>query len=285
MYEYANATDDFAGMDWMVDCDWNEFIRFYYDYTDMLQPADPPLISIETLSTTYTLDENCHDEFRFIIPEEALYQFEAQIISGDVDFKIATNLGGELTILGYSELYNPDDAVDEVYQMKLPSGQYYLLLRSKEDSSFNILIKEIDYETLQMNTPITKFGCSFLGDVSGHFIQTSNYYYQIELGIDSYTFQLNNSELVNFKLAIYTLDWALLIKNNEAIAGENIILELNSTTTQTVVLMVFGSLCSGEFTLEVIGKAAGKFGLSFNVIIGLAIITIPVILFLKRKKK
>ncbi|NHJ48653.1 MAG: hypothetical protein FK733_12785 [Asgard group archaeon] len=286
MYHYANITGAFIGMDWLLACDWGEFLRFYYDFTDMYGPADPTSVSLGEVSTTQNFQEGYMGNYMFSATEDGFYEIDIQIASGDVDIQVGKIVDGYLEFLGFSKLVNPDDSVNEIYQIYLTAGMHNLFIKSNAISSFTIHVHKISPEELPMNEAKIINGCSVNGDGTGHYIQDANYYYSINLGIDDYSFVLNNTALTNYQIAIYTMDWTLLASDTTVSLDENILLIYNCTTSQTVLIHINGSSCSGDFTLMVIGKDTGKAGISLGQVIGItALVFIPMIIILRRNKK
>jgi hypothetical protein len=191
-----------------------------------------------------------------------------------------------MEIIGSSKLVNPDDSINEVYNIYLTKGMHYLLIKCNTQSSYKILIQEIEPTILTMNEEKTKYSYSINGDGTGHFIQDSNNYYSIDLVVDQYTFILNNTEFTDFQMDLYYQNWTFMTSIKPTGLNEDLVFIFNSTESQTVFINIRGSQESGYFTLKVIGKSSGNQGIPFGLIISFAIMAmLPIVFITKRKKK
>ncbi|MCK5298680.1 MAG: hypothetical protein KAJ76_07230, partial [Candidatus Heimdallarchaeota archaeon] len=193
-YDYANRTGTFAGMDWQVHTSWGEFLRAYYDYSDLAPPSGPQMVAKGTETSTYLLDKDYHKEFIVNILTEGVYEFNMFLSSGDVDFDIGASFSQGIVIVGRSWLINPDDGMVETCRLLLTPNIYYIFIQGKAaTSAFSILIDKYEIPTIELNTLESTGGGSSEGNPSAHYIQNLCHYYTINLNIDQFTFVLNNT--------------------------------------------------------------------------------------------
>jgi len=287
-YDYANRTGSFAGMDWQVHTFWGEFLRAYYDYSNLAPPYNPQMIQKETETTTYSLDQNHHKEFIVSISTEAVYEFNIFLTSGDVDFEIGVSFSQGIVIVARSWLINPDDGMIETCRLLLSPNIYYIFIQGMAASSaFSVLVDKYDIPTIELNTPETTGGGSSEGNPTAHYIQDLGHYYTINLNIDQFTFVLNNTATTDYQIVIYDENWNELTSQAPVSTGADIVLEYNCTSAMIVFVEIYSTVGSGNFTFEIIGTPTKRNGLPSMLLLSIFISANVIILavYSWRKKR
>jgi len=287
-YDYANRTGTFAGMDWQVHTSWGEFLRAYYDYSDLSPPNSPQMVAKGTETSTYLLDQNYHKEFIVSISSEAVYEFNMFLSSGDIDFEIGASFSQGIVIIARSWLINPDDGKIETCRLLLSPNIYYIFIQGMAASSaFTILIDEYEIPTIELNTLETTGGGSSEGNPTAHYIQDLGHYYTINLNIDQFTFVLNNTATTDYQIVIYDENWNEIASQAPVSIGSDIILEYNCTIAMIVFIEIYSTVGSGNFTFEIQGTPTKRNGLSSLSLLSIFISANAIILTLYswRKKR
>ncbi len=287
-YDYANRTGTFAGMDWQVHTSWGEFLRAYYDYSNLSPPNSPQMMAKGTETSTYLLDQNYHKEFIVSIPSEAVYEFNMFLSSGDIDFEIGVSFSQGIVIIARSWLINPDDGMIETCRLLLSPNIYYIFIQGMAASSaFTILIDKYEIPTIELNTLKTTGGGSSEGNPTAHYIQDLGHYYTINLNVDQFTFVLNNTATTDYQIVIYDENWNEIASQAPVSIGSDIILEYNCTTAMIVFIEIYSTVGSGNFTFEIQGTPTKRNGLSSLLLLSIFISANAIILTLYswRKKR
>jgi len=287
-YDYANRTGSFAGMDWQVHTSWGEFLRAYYDYSNLAPPNGPQMIAKGTETSTYLLDQNYHKEFIVSISSEAVYEFNIFLSSGDVDFEIGVSFSQGIVIIARSWLINPDDGMIETCRLLLSPNIYYIFIQGMAASSaFSILIDKYEIPTIELNTPETTGGGSSEGNPTAHYIQDLGHFYTIYLNIDQFTFVLNNTATTDYQIVIYDENWNELTSQAPISTGSDIVLEYNCTSAMIVFVEIYSTDGSGNFTFEIIGTPTKRNGLPSMLLLSIFISANAIILtvYSWRKKR
>ncbi len=285
-YDYANRTGSFVGMDWQIHTLWGEFLRAYYDYSNLAPPNSPPMIGKGTETSNYLLDQNYHKEFIVSIATEGVYEFNMFLSSGDVDFEIGASFSQGIVIVGRSWLINPDDGMIETCRLLLTPNIYYIFIQSiAASSSFSILIDEYEIPTIELNTLETTGGGSSEGNPTAHYIQDLGHYYTINLNIDQFTFVLNNTATTDYQIVIYDENWNELTSQAPVSIGFDIVLEYNCTSAITVYVEIYSTVGAGNFTFEIQGTPTKRNGLSSLLLLSILISANAIILTLNSSGK
>ena len=287
-YDYANRTGTFAGMDWQVHTSWGEFLRVYYDYANLAPPSGPQMVAKGTETSTYFLDQNYHKEFIVNILTEGVYEFNMFLSSGDVNFDIGASFSQGIVIVGRSWLINPDDGMIETCRLLLTPNIYYIFIQSMAASTaFSILIDKYEIPTIELNTLESTGGGSSEGNPSAHYIQNLCHYYTINLNIDQFTFVLNNTATTDYQIFIYDENWNEIASLVPISIGSDIVLEYNCTSIMIVIIEIYSTVGSGNFTFEIQGTPTKRNGLSSLLLLSIFISANAILLTLYswRKKR
>ncbi|NHJ87826.1 MAG: hypothetical protein FK734_20355, partial [Asgard group archaeon] len=284
--DYCDASSFCSNMDWQTDTLWDEFIGFYCENKLYLKNVEPQSLILEENKVDCSLEQNFVQIFRLNLWQKSFYEFTCSISSGDVDFKVMKfDFTGFYELFGGSFLINPDDGITEECRFKLETGFYYILVYGIASTSiYDLVVKECDPINLVCNLPITSSGGSINGDAQGHFKQSLNHYYQIDIPYGNNTIILSNSDSANYQLTIYDDEWRILFFIPAKGLGETLILAYNQTNENpsTFLLEVSGYDGSGEFTIEI--KNPNEPTPKINFYFGHIFIIIPIILFISKIK-
>ncbi|NHJ87493.1 MAG: hypothetical protein FK734_18675 [Asgard group archaeon] len=285
LYHYANRTSYFAGMDWQNDCLWGEFLRFYYDFYNLLIPNSPPMLALETESQTITLEQNQHTEYIFRASTKTAYEISIEILTGDIDFDLAVSYSQGIIFIANSELVNPTDGQTETIRLILALNIYYIFIRGIASSStFKILIHKDAFTEAELNNPIETSGGSPGGNGFNHYIQDLHHYYSIALEQpQTYQIVLNNSLDTAYQIIGYDDAWEILFENGPLDPGASIVIDLNVTVATILYLEVFTNTGFGNFTIEIIGETNSS-SISIGIIIASISTTLMILTIIKKRK-
>ena len=259
MYDYANKTRWFVGLDWSSASQWGEFIRLCYDTYGLVPQKEPPQVYLGQESSLQTMGLNYHDEFSVYIQEAGTYEFRLGIQSGDADLFLIGGGGFNYNLYGSSKLQNPAEDVNETIRLFLTKGTYYLFIQSNApETSYTIYAGHYQPLAAKVNSVITGTGGSTAGDVSGNFAQELHHYFMMAVVVDEYTILLNNSATANYQVVLYMLNWTILAAYSSHSLGESCIFSFNSTVAQTIIIEVFALEGAGSFTLQMLGEAPSE---------------------------
>ena len=261
MYDYADRVNHFYGMDWQAYSDWDEFIRFYYDVYELLQPAPPPFITSEIETEQKSIEGNYHNEFLINIMEDGVYEFKCLIESGDVDLQVAASTSKGFELLALSKLINPLYGQNEICRFFAPANVYYLFITGKaETSSYSLQVNSYDIPTIQLKDKQNFTSCSTHGDTTGHYKQDFHYFFRVDLKIDLYRILLNSSKDTRFKLTIYDDDWKKISSSYSIGLGNSTSVIYNSEEKSTIIIEIAGLEGYGSFELSFLNSKGAIVG-------------------------
>lgn len=285
MYNYANRTSIFTGMDLQHDNYWGEFIRLCYDIYNLVAPEFPDFISLETLIQN-TISENYIDTYLINIREDDVYELSCTVESGDVEVYISTVTSAGYLIISGSSLINPDDGSIELCRSFLSAAMYTIIvLGAASSSQYSFDISTYTIPALDVKERQNTTGGSVNGE-DGHFIQNLHHYFTVELKEGGYYIILNNSATTNYMIKIYTLERVGLVNLFPTGYGSGLQILFNCTEKMTIIIEVYAFEGAGSFELVVISSR----GLGFSLVAALllsvtAIFTISYIRSDKRRKR
>ena len=276
---YVNQIGVFEGMDWQRDSQWDEFLELYWQQSYYVVQPDPSRLLLGDQTEEFSLTQVEDKLYRIRIWQEAIYEFNCEMSSGDIDMLILSSEG----YIGGSYLLNPDDGSTECCRFYLPRGSCYILLKGKSpNSNCTVEVNKFIPQNISCNTPHSVFGGTKQGDSNGHYIQDLFHYFQVEIEKGNYTIVLRNSEAVNYQLTIYNYSWNQIASVEPEGYGKAISFNYKSTENVTILYFeVIGLEGAGNFTIEIIdGKSvsssegsstshsSGGFLYSFMILLG-----------------
>ncbi|MCF2144575.1 MAG: clostripain-related cysteine peptidase [Candidatus Heimdallarchaeota archaeon] len=259
MYDYANKTRWFVGLDWSSASHWGEFIRLCYDTYGLVPQKEPPELYLGQESSLQTMGLNYHNEFSVHIQEAGTYEFRLGIQSGDADLSLIGGGGFNYNLYGSSKLQNPAEDVNETIRLFLTKGTYYLFIQSNApETTYTIYAGHYQPLVAKVNSVITGTGGSTKGDASGNFVQELHHYYMIAIAADEYTILLNNSATACYQVVLYMQNWTVLAAYSSNSPGESCVFSFNSSIAQTIIMEIFAVEGAGTFTIQMLGKAPAE---------------------------
>ncbi len=285
MYNYANRTSIFTGMDFQQDNSWGEFIRLCYDIYSLIPPEFPDFINLDT-SIQNTITENYIDSYLLSIQKGTVYELSCTVESGDVDIYLSKPTANGHSIISGSSLINPDDGSIELCRNYLQAAMYTVIVFGvAQNSQYSFDINTYTIPTLDVKDQQNTTGGSVYGE-DEHFIQDLHHYYTVELKKDIYNIILNNSATTNYMINIYSLDWELLDNLSPAGYGNGLHLLFNCSEKITIIIEVFAYEGVGSFELVVLSTKGLGFSLVTALLLSItAIFTISYIRYDKKRKR
>jgi len=287
MYDYANKTRWFAGLDWSSASGWGEFMRLCYDTYQLIPQNDPSLLTLGEETNEQVLNAYCHEEYSVFNDEEDIYEFQLNIQSGDADLYLAGGATYQLQLFGTSALVNPLQGQNETIRLFLTKGKYYLFIQcNAQATTYTILGQRYQPLEAKVNTTITASGGSSAGDATGNFVQELHHYFSMNLVVDNYTVLLNNSATSAYQIIIYALNWTVLASFTTATLGETISFTFDSLAPMTIIIEVYATEGAGSFSLQILGKVPTEsqgFGFALSSLIMFSALFIAFLSFKRRK--
>lgn len=140
VYNYVNDTNYFAGIDWLSDSNWNDFVLLYHETFGFNTPPLPTSLQLDTPIEGLELENKQMNEFYFYVNNDGYYDFTVEVLSGDVDVFLLT-ANAQLNFLFNSTLFNSLEESKEFIHANLTTGSYYLFIYSNTDNSnYTILV-------------------------------------------------------------------------------------------------------------------------------------------------
>ncbi len=253
--DYLDVTDSYALLDWQSDTLWDEFLDEFYTagFGERVLPYD--VLELGTTTEMQSIAEDEDHYYQFFIPTYGIYEISATIANGDADL---TLYGGfDLTLFGFSQLYNPEDGHTETIQLHFQPGTYVIKVKGFVASSYDLTINEITLTTLTMEESVTGSSGTQLGDENDHFIQTYNHYYQYTFDTPGeYYLQLTyDSDYVDFDLHVMTETFIEIDCSEEVGDSDSITLTISESVTYIIYIYSFDG--QGSFKLSLSTEPPG----------------------------
>ncbi len=244
--DYLDVTDSYAFLDWQTDTLWDEFLDDFYTAGFGAQKLDFDEIDIGVSTGTVSISEEEDHYYQFYIPDYGIYEITALVSGGDADLYLYG--GFDLSLMGYSILYNPGDSNTEAIQLAFQPGTYVINIYGYSSSTYDLRIEEVTSQTLVLGNSVTDSSGSYEGVDNDHFQQTYNHYYQFTFDTpgDYYLELTYNSAVVDFDLFV-TTETFVIIDSSEGV-GDTDSLSLTITESVTYIICIFSYEGQGSFT-------------------------------------
>ncbi len=282
---YVGHLDRFAGIDWLSNVYWDEFLDLFYSLYDTTSIY--PVISLDELLTSQSINYDESQFFEFNAPEDAIYLFSLSILDGDIDLYLRDYYSND--IIAYSQFYNPDDGSTEKIQHYFKGGKYLIEIYGFELSHYNFIITQEEPTILQLNSLVSGSSGSQEGTDSNHYMQIFNHFYQITLLEGDYQITITyDSDVVDFDLFLLSTNFVELNKSASIYDKDEIVVNVNSETTY--IIAVYSYSGHGSFNLIVTvytppSPSPSGFIPGFTAAIALvALLGLNTIVFLRKKR-
>jgi len=243
---YIDHLDRFAGIDWLANVYWDEFLDLFYGLYDTTSTY--PTISLDELLTSQAINDGESQFFEFTALEDTIYLFSLSVLDGDVDLYLLDYYTED--IIAYSQLYNPDDGSEEEIQHYFTAGKYLIEIYGFESSHYNFIITQEQPISLQLNTQVSGSSGSQEGTDSNHYMQIFNHFYQITLLAGDYQVTLTyDSSVVDFDLFLLDINFNEINKSSSIYDKDEIVVSVHSEKTFNI--MAYSYSGHGSFNLIV----------------------------------
>ncbi|MHA1156033.1 MAG: clostripain-related cysteine peptidase [Candidatus Heimdallarchaeota archaeon] len=247
---YLDVTGSYVMLDWQSDTLWDEFLGDFYtaNFGQRVLPYD--VLAIGTSTGTQSLSEDEDHYYQFYVPDYGIYEITSEVFSGDTDLYLYG--GFDLTLMGYSELYNPEDSTTEAIQLHFQPGTYVINVFGYSVSSYDLIIEEIIPISLILGNKVKDSSGTLLGDNSGHYTQTYNHYYQYTFDTPGeYYLKLTyNSNAVDFDLHVMTETFFEIDSSEEMEGLDTLYLTITESVTYIIYIYSFSGEGSFTFTMK-----------------------------------
>ncbi|NHK32619.1 MAG: hypothetical protein FK730_14795 [Asgard group archaeon] len=288
---YIARSSMFTGMDWQANTNWDEFLDEFYSrgFGYGIPGMEELAFGVSTGSQSIGSGED--DLYYFEVTQECVYEVVAQVSSGDADIYLIDQ--SSMTMVAYSEYYNPSDGSTERMRVDLDVGIYIVDVYGWSLSSYSLTAYKKYPTVLNIGGSASGSGGTQYGDDYGHYSQIANHYYQVSINqVGSYRFELTyDSDVVDFDLYLMSSSYVVqFISDN---VGDVDALNINFSYTTIVILCIFGYSGHGSFTIRVTPRDStsanptntnGLNGFTLPLTI-LALLGISSYIFFRKRKK
>ncbi|MBD3190816.1 MAG: hypothetical protein GF308_09240 [Candidatus Heimdallarchaeota archaeon] len=285
---YLTRGEEFQGMDWQIDSQWDEFLDDFYSAGLGQEEIGYGILELGILSEIQTLAEDEDFYYGITLDQLAVYSIEATIFEGDGDLYLldATDYGQ----IAYSVNWNPEDGNNEEICIHLQPGTYIILLYAYSETTYNVIMEMETVETISEGETVEGSGGTQEGDFEDHFCQIVNHYYQFTITSPaSYSFELSyDSDLVDFDLYILNTQYEIQFQSESTGDVDN--LNIDFSTPTTVIICIYGYSGNGSFEFKVTEIGVTNSDSPSNIISGytlvlsiISFVAIGLILLLKKR--
>ncbi len=251
--DYIAVVDIFTDMDWQTDTLWDNFLANFYirGFGDESMGYDELELGVNTGTQGLTSDESHY--YKVTIIQQGIYEVTADIFSGDADIYLYYFNGIDFDVIGWSQLYNPDDGTTEEIRLDLIPGLFVIEVWGFTASSYDLIIEEVDPIAISVDQTVVGNGGTQEGTTGFHFVQTLNHYYVITLTPEYYEFTLTyDSDVVDFDLVILDDDYSLIDESYSTGDVYDIDIEVTSGSTFIIIIYAYWGVGSFNFVVNVV---------------------------------
>ncbi|MBK5112274.1 MAG: hypothetical protein JJE41_01495 [Candidatus Heimdallarchaeota archaeon] len=248
--DYIAIVDIFTDMDWQTDTQWDNFLANFYirGFGDESTGYDELELGVSTGTQGLASDESHY--YEVTITQTGVYEVTAEIYSGDADVFLYYFNGFDYDTVGFSQLYNPDDASTEKLRIDLIPGLFVIEVWGFEASTYDLIIEQVNPILIAVEQIKTSSGGTQEGSADYHNVQTLNHYYTITLSPGYYEFTLTyDSAVVDFDLYVLYESYAEV--DHSVLTGDIDEVELNVIAEVTYIICVYGYWGVGSFNFVV----------------------------------
>ncbi|MBY8994872.1 MAG: hypothetical protein KGD59_10015 [Candidatus Heimdallarchaeota archaeon] len=248
--DYIAIVDIFTDMDWQTDTQWDNFLANFYirGFGDESTGYDELELGVSTGTQGLASDESHY--YEVTITQTGVYEVTAEIYSGDADVFLYYFNGFDYDTVGFSQLYNPDDASTEKLRIDLIPGLFVIEVWGFEASTYDLIIEQVNPILIAVEQIKTSSGGTQEGSADYHNVQTLNHYYTITLSPGYYEFTLTyDSAVVDFDLYVLYESYAEV--DHSVLTADIDEVELNVIAEVTYIICVYGYWGVGSFNFVV----------------------------------